>query len=240
MFEEAIQAYRKKHGFGTFSPKAVLFDMDGVLFDSMPAHASSWAKVCTEFGLEMTPEEAFMHEGRTGASTINILARRHWGREATEEEIRQIYAAKCEAFNACAEAGKMRGAEQVLAQAKAAGLNLFVVTGSGQKSLLDRLRENYPGIFADGHVISSKDVRHGKPSPEPYLKGLELAGAEPWEAVVVENAPLGVRSAVAARVFTIAVNTGPLPDHVLLDEGADLLFPGMDALAQSRFFETAV
>lgn len=106
MFEEAIRKYKEKHGFGTFSPKAVLFDMDGVLFDSMPAHACSWAKVCTDFGLEMSSEEAFMHEGRTGAATINILARRHWGRDATEEEIRQIYEAKCEAFNACAEAEK--------------------------------------------------------------------------------------------------------------------------------------
>lgn len=88
----------------------------------------------------------------------------------------------------------MHGAEDVLSQVQAAGLNLFVVTGSGQLSLLDRLQSNYPGFFASGHIISSKDVRHGKPSPEPYLKGLERANVAPWEAVVVENAPLGVRS----------------------------------------------
>ena len=77
---KSVELYLKKHGFTEFTPKAVLFDMDGVLFDSMPNHANSWATVCTEFGLTMTPEEAYMHEGRTGESTINILARRHWGR----------------------------------------------------------------------------------------------------------------------------------------------------------------
>jgi beta-phosphoglucomutase-like phosphatase (HAD superfamily) len=55
----------------------------------------------------------------------------------------------------------------------------------------------------------------------------------PDECVVVENAPLGVRAAKAAGIFTIAVNTGPLPDNALLDEGADLLFPSMQALSDA-------
>ena len=89
---KSADQYLKKHGFEAFTPKAVLFDMDGVLFDSMPNHARSWAEVCTSFGLKMTTEEAYMHEGRTGMSTINILARRNWHRDATPEEIQQIYA----------------------------------------------------------------------------------------------------------------------------------------------------
>lgn len=233
---QSVDLYLKKHGFEAFTPKAVLFDMDGVLFDSMPNHARSWAKVCTEFGLEMSPEEAYMHEGRTGASTINILTRRHWNRDATPDEIARIYEEKCRLFNACAEAPKMPGAPEVLQRVKNAGLTIVVVTGSGQKSLLDRLEHNYPGFFTPDLIVSSKDVKYGKPNPEPYLTGLEKAGVKPWEAIVVENAPLGVRAAVAARIFTIAVNTGPLPESALLDEGADLLFPSMQALADCGLF----
>lgn len=233
--QQAIKTYLKKHGFGVFAPKAVLFDMDGVLFDSMPNHARSWARVCTEFGLAMTPEEAYMHEGRTGTATINILARRYWNRDATPEECERIYEEKCRLFNQCPEAPKMPGAESVLAQVKAAGLGIVVVTGSGQLSLLDRLNHNYPGYFTPDLVVSSKDVKHGKPSPEPYLMGLAKAGLKPWEAVVVENAPLGVRAAVAANIFTVAVNTGPLPESALLNEGANQLYPSMQALADSGF-----
>lgn len=233
--QNTIDLYLKKHGFEAFTPKAVLFDMDGVLFDSMPNHAKSWAKVCTEFGLSMTPEEAYMHEGRTGASTINILTQRYWHRDATPEEVEHIYAEKCRLFNACPEAPKMPGAEEVLSRVRAAGLTIVVVTGSGQLSLLDRLNHNYPGYFKPELIVSSKDVKHGKPDPEPYLMGLKKAGLHPWEAIVVENAPLGVRAAVAANIFTVAVNTGPLPESALLQEGADILFPSMKAFAQSDF-----
>ena len=70
--------------------KAVLFDMDGVLFDSMPNHAYAWSHAMTQFGLEMTAYEAYLHEGRTGSGTINILAHRYWGRDATPEEIERM------------------------------------------------------------------------------------------------------------------------------------------------------
>lgn len=234
-FKVNIQSYFSKHpSFGNVGEhrlKAVLFDMDGVLFDSMPNHAKSWSKVCTEFGLHLSPEEVYMHEGRTGASTINMLTRRYWNRDATPEEIENIYQEKCRLFNQCPEAPKMPGALQVLEEVKNAGLTIVVVTGSGQKSLLDRLEHNYPGFFSPQLVVSSKDVKHGKPNPEPYLMGLEKAGVEPYEAMVVENAPLGVRAAVAANIFTVAVNTGPLPESALLNEGANALFTSMTAFA---------
>ena len=121
----------------------------------------------------------------------------------------------------------------MLKEVKNLGLTIAVVTGSGQQSLLQRLEDNYPGIFRPELIVSSKDVRHGKPNPEPYLLGLERTGLKPWEAIVVENAPLGVQAAVAAGIFTIAVNTGPLPESVLLQSGADLLFPSMTALAEA-------
>ena len=105
------------------------------------------------------------------------------------------------------------------------------MTGSGQKSLLERLQTNFPSIFREELMVTAFDVKKGKPDPEPYLMGLKKAGnLMPNESIVVENAPLGVRAGVASGCFTIAVNTGPLPDSALLDEGADILFPSMQAL----------
>lgn len=238
MYHEAIEKYLLGHGFDALRPRAVLFDMDGVLFDSMPNHARSWAQVCTEFGLEMSTEEAYLHEGRTGEATINILTRCHLHRDATPEEVQQLYEAKCRLFNACPEAPKMPGAEELLGRVKAAGLKIVVVTGSGQLSLLERLTTHYPGFFSPDLIVSSKDVRHGKPHPEPYLMGLQKAGVEPWEAIVVENAPLGVQAATAAHIFTVAVNTGPLQPATLTDAGADILFPSMQAFSDAwpQFF----
>ena len=58
--------------------------------------------------------------------------------------------------------------------------------------------------------------------------GLEMFGdMKPWNAIVIENAPLGVRAGVAAKIFTVGVNTGPLPDEALANEGANLVFTSM-------------
>ena len=205
--------------------KAVLFDMDGVLYDSMPNHAKAWSTAVTEFGLSMSPHEAYLHEGRTGHGTINILAQRHWGRNATTEEMERIYAAKSALFNTCPEPQPMPGAAQLLQSIRSLGLTIVLVTGSAQHSLLTRLAHDFPGIFSAERMVTAFDVKHGKPHPEPYLMGLEKAGVSASEAVVIENAPLGVEAAHAAGIYTIAVNTGPLSPKVLLDAGADIVLP---------------
>lgn len=229
MYLQAIEQYLAKHGYDKINLKAVLFDMDGVLFNSMPNHASSWHKVMERMGFGLSEQEAYMHEGRTGADTINIISRRERGHDATDEEIKAIYAAKSEEFNKCPPAERMPGAWEVLQKIKTDGLTRMVVTGSGQVSLLDRLNKNFPGIFQKELMVTAFDIKYGKPNPDPYLMALEKAGLQPNEAIVIENAPLGVQAGVAAGIFTIAVNTGPLPDQVLWDAGANLLFPSMPA-----------
>lgn len=227
MFKEAIDNYLYIHRHKSINLKAVLFDMDGVLFDSMPNHAESWHRVMKRFGFGLSREEAYMHEGRTGAATINIVSRRERGHDATEEEIKNIYQAKTEEFNKCPKAERMPGALEVLTKIKDAGLTPMVVTGSGQTSLLERLNHNFPNIFQAELMVTAFDVKYGKPNPEPYLMALKKGGFKANEALVIENAPLGIQAGVAAGIFTIAVNTGPLPDKVLLNEGANLLFHSM-------------
>lgn len=234
MYEKQLNEYLSKRGFGALSLKAVLFDMDGVLFDSMPRHAKAWLEVCRNHGLNISLEEPYLHEGRTGDDTIDIFARRFWGRPATDVEKHEIYEEKCRIFNAYpAEAPQMPGARELLTKVRDEGLKIVVVTGSGQESLLSRLENGYHGFFSRELVVSSHDTLRGKPSPDPYLKGLEKAGIAANEAVVVENAPLGVKAAVAAGIFTIAVNTGPLSPQTLSEAGANLVFPSMQALADA-------
>ncbi|MBM6883002.1 HAD-IA family hydrolase [Bacteroides caecigallinarum] len=232
MFEKAIKNYLEEKGYNKINLKAVLFDMDGVLFDSMKNHAKAWNKAMSIYGMNLSEEEAFMHEGRTGASTINIVCTRERGYNASEEEIKKIYQTKSEIFNSLPKAEPMPGAYTLLRNIKDSGLQPVLVTGSGQLSLLDNLNHHFPGIFQKEFMVTAFDVKYGKPNPEPYLMGLKKAGIEANEAIVVENAPLGVKAGVAAGIFTIAVNTGPLPDSALLDEEANLLFGSMLELSE--------
>lgn len=232
-FAEAIRCYLQRQGGTAICLKAALFDMDGVLFDSMPYHAEAWAQVMKHHGLHLTREEAFLHEGRTGKATINLVYRRQYGHDAPEELIQEIYNEKCEVFNRHPEPKAMPGASDLLRKVQADGILPVLVTGSGQHTLLDRLNHQYPGVFTRQRMVTAFDVKHGKPDPEPYLMGLQKAGVCAHEAIVVENAPIGVQAGHAAGIFTIAVNTGPLDGQVLLDAGADLLFPSMQALCDA-------
>ena len=229
-YQLSIVNYQLKYGFGQFSPKAVLFDMDGVIYDSMPNHSVSWHDSMKDFGLDMPYEGAYQYEGMRGVETIKTLARTQWNRELTDEEAAKMYAHKAEVFaQQCklTPAQIMPGIKTLMQHIKDNGWKICVVTGSAQHALLDKLLIDFEGLLKEELIVTAFDVTHGKPNPEPYLKGMQKCGVQPW------NAPLGVRASVAAQCFTIAVNTGPLPDEALLNEGADLIFPQMTLLAES-------
>lgn len=225
--------YFNQYGFEAQRLKAVLFDMDGVLFDSMANHTEAWTRAAAHHGLSMTREMVYMNEGRTGSGTINALAMEQWGRRATDSECEAIYATKSDIFNSLPPAHPMPGALELLRALQQANICIVLVTGSGQRSLLTKLNDAFPNIFVPERMVSAFDVKHGKPHPEPYLMGLTKAGVLASEAVVIENAPLGVEAAHQAGIFTIAVNTGPLANDVLAQAGANVVLPSVRALYEA-------
>jgi beta-phosphoglucomutase len=204
--------------------KAVFFDMDGVLYDSMPNHASTWIESFKSVGIDFPAYDAYMNEGRTGQSTIEIAFEKYSNRKATQEDMQSIYDLKTVLMDKAPFAPIMPKMQQVMQQTIAAGLKVIVVTGSKQPSLISRLKTDY-NIDRE-NIISGFDVKKGKPDPEPYLMALEKAQIKPNEAVVIENAPLGVISACGAKITTIAVNTGILKPEDLLNAGASIVFAG--------------
>jgi haloacid dehalogenase superfamily, subfamily IA, variant 3 with third motif having DD or ED len=230
MFTPEIEKFMRDKNYPAFNPKAVFFDMDGVLFDSMKFHAKAWVQALNKKNLPFTEQQAYMNEGRTGASTIDEVFMQEHGRPATEAEKQEIYKLKSSLFEAYGKTEQIPFVFHLLQKVKSQGLQIFVVTGSGQTTLIHNLDINFPGIFHKDKTITAYDVKNGKPHPEPYLKALKKSGVEPWEVVVIENAPLGVKSAHAAGLFTIGVNTGPLDPKVLTENGANLVFDDMKQL----------
>ncbi|MDD4822426.1 MAG: HAD-IA family hydrolase [Bacteroidales bacterium] len=211
--------------------KAVMFDMDGVIYDSMPNHVISWVETFNAFGLVIPESWAYMQEGRTGESSVQMVFAEQRDRKATKEETEAMYKLKCELFASRPKAEIMPGIRDLFAKVKNSGLAATIVTGSGQRTLLNKLNTDFPGMFQKELLVTAFDVKHGKPNPEPYLKGLGKLNVSAAEAIVIENAPLGIQAACAAGVFTVAVNTGPLPDQVLLDAGASMLFHSLSELS---------
>ena len=232
MYELAIKKYLEDHGFEALRPKAVLFDMDGVLYDSMPNHAIAWQESMARFGIHMTAEDAYATEGARGIDTIRQMVKRQQGRIIDEDEAQRMYDVKTQIFHSLPEAPIMPGVVSLMEKLHANDIHCGVVTGSGQRPLIQRILKDFGAYVDEAHITTAYDVKRGKPNPDPYIMGLQKAGnLMPYEAVVIENAPLGIRSGHAARIFTIAVNTGPLPDEELIVAGANLTFPTMQELS---------
>lgn len=233
-FSNEINRFIERHHYSCVAPRAALIDMDGTLYDSMPRHARAWHRMMTDLGVDCRLEEFFMYEGRTGASTINILFNRAFGRDATPDEVERYYRRKTELFAASpTPVEPMPGAREVMDIFCATGLRRVLVTGSGQNTLLNRLDTDYPGVFLPGMRVTSRDVVHGKPHPEPFIRAMQLAGVSPSQAIVLENAPLGVEAGDRAGAFTIGVTTGPVPRSALVDAGAAVVFDSMRQCAEA-------
>lgn len=227
----AIEEYLRHNSFATFEPQAALIDMDGTLLDSMKGHTLAWQRMISELGIPCTREEFYLYEGMTGEATIDMLFRRHFHRPATEKEMHDLYAIKTGYFNEMPKVPIVEGADRMIRTLRELGIERVLVTGSGQLSSLNRLNDDFPGGFSDKLRVTSHDVVNGKPSPEPYLKAMELAKTEPWQSIAIENAPLGVKSAATARAFTIAVTTGPIPAEEMWKAGADMVIESMNQFA---------
>lgn len=229
--EESIRKYMSRMGCGTMCCRAALVDMDGVLYDSMPNHVEGWYKTIEPLGIPCSREEFYLLEGSTRTRTINLLFNRAYGHDAPEEVSLALYAEKVRQFKLLPQAQMMPSADAMIATLLAHDVRTVLVTGSSQGTLLEQLDTDYPRAFNMPYRITGEDVKHGKPSPEPYLMGLQRAGVAAHEAIVIENAPLGVQAGVAAGVFTVAVNTGPISPQVLYDAGADVVFDSMPHFA---------
>lgn len=227
-----LKDYMQRRRYKRLQPLAALIDMDGTLYDSMDNHATAWEIMCSEAGLEATHDEFFMYEGMTGAQTIDLIMQRCRGRHATPEECTELYHRKTEIFKTLPDVKVMEGAKEMTDIMKEVGMRRVLVTGSGQNSLLNRLENDFPGIFEDGMRVTSRDVSHGKPHPEPFIRGMQLARVTPSQAIAVDNAPLGVKSAATSGAFTIGVVTGPVPRNELEAAGASIVYDSVRECAE--------
>jgi len=178
-----------------FSAKAILFDMDGVLMDSTPSVERVWRAWAAKHGLD--PERvAPLAHGRRSIETIRAVAPQL---DAGNENVvvEQMEIDDKEGVTA------LPGAAELLAHLPAE--RFAIVTSATRPLAVARL--GYAGIPVPPHMISADDVIHGKPSPEPFLKGAALLGFAPTDCLVFEDSPAGIASARSAGMKTIALQT---------------------------------
>ena len=189
---------------------ALLFDMDGVLIDSTPAVARVWASWARERGFD--PEEVVRKaHGRPSISTVRDYL------PDGDHEAENIIIEQRE-IDDMGGVVPLPGAFELLS---ALPLDRWAIVTSCTRPLAEA-RLTAAGLPRPRTFVTSTDVTHGKPSPEPYIKGAEILGFKPADCVVVEDAPAGIRAGKAAGSSVIGLRT-MLRDSELQTLGADWL-----------------
>ncbi len=202
--------------------RALLFDMDGVLVDSTPAVARVWTAWATERGLE--PDDVVRRaHGRPSIATIRELlpnGDHHAEDQAVEkaeiEDLQDIVA--------------LPGTKQLLSQLPAE--RFAVVTSATRPLAVARIQA--AGFAVPKYLVTASDIQHGKPHPEPYLRGASILGIAPADCVVIEDAPAGIQSGKAAGARVFALRTTAADDE-LRSAGADWIVDDCSALSLQPF-----
>jgi mannitol-1-/sugar-/sorbitol-6-phosphatase len=174
---------------------AIIFDLDGVLANSISVVEEAWAIWCAENGLDFDTVMRVVH-GRRKPEIVAIVAPNLDPREAIEP-LTALEAERIEAVR------KIPGATQLVANLPP---GRWAIATSGERAgALARLRQ--VGITPPAVLISAENVSLGKPNPEVYLKAAKGIGIDPEKCLVFEDAPAGVAAAQAAGMAAIAVLT---------------------------------
>lgn len=197
---------------------AVIFDMDGVLVDSMPYHADAWVTVFDDEGIKIRREDIYEIEGSNHNGIIGLIFRKA-GRIPESEDFFRLAEIKKEIFKKINKVTVFEGIHECIDSLKGKYL-LGVVSGSDKAVVNEFIERFFPDTFSV--VVTGNDVSEGKPSPEPYLKAVEMLNVRKDECIVIENAPLGVESAKRAGLYCIAIPTYVQPE---LLKNADKVLP---------------
>lgn len=211
--------------------RAVIFDMDGVITNTMPDHYAAWKKVMIDEGVHVTYHDIYCREGQPGIISVREVFRKY-GHEFEEKKARQILLKKEEYFKKTVRRRFVPGARRFIKKLYKDKFRLALVTGTSRHELHRILPDPLYELFSV--VVTGNDVKHGKPHPEPYMLSLSKLKIKPSEGVVIENAPFGISSAKGAGLRCLALTTS-LPAEYLKE--ADKIFTSFRDLADKARFQ---
>lgn len=181
---------------------AVIFDMDGLMFDSERIWRSLWGPTLAEFGLEEPPGMNRATFGTTGAVLVDAIRRCCGDGVDAEAVYREYYRVATERFKQGAP--KKPGLDELLAWLSGQGVPMAVASSSPMAIVESELGAGgVKGCFA--HIVSGQEVARSKPAPDIFLEAARRLGAGPARTLVLEDSFAGVRAGAAGGFVTVMV-----------------------------------
>ena len=207
--------------------KAVLYDMDGTVLDTMPLYERAWSYADEQFGLKGEIARLISTFAGMNNADIEAFVLSRTGNDFPYADFRRALAMKFDEIMTLEGIPCKAGAPEIFDRIREMGLRQILVTSSSPKRVFPYLTmAGIANAFDD--IVTGDMVVHGKPDPEIFLLGAKKAGCEPFECVVVEDAANGARAGIAAGMKTVMIpEYPPIPEDV-----AALLWHECQSLAE--------
>jgi len=186
--------------------RGVLFDLDGVIVDTLHYHYLAWKHMFEKYGARspVTELSTLLHEGRNSREILPMLMKEA-GVEIPEAERPAFIEEKRAYYRSIVKVTAYPGAFETIDELRKRGFKVGLVTACALKNMRHCLNDEQQAHFE--FIITGDEVPRAKPFPDPYLTAARQLGLSPQECVVVENAPLGIEAARAAGMYCVAIET---------------------------------
>ncbi|MGZ4933721.1 MAG: HAD family hydrolase [Halobacteriota archaeon] len=202
--------------------KAVIFDLDGVLLDSMPYYYEAWSAAFATQDIILNKNQFYEREGEQRIKSVREIFENDKGYRPSTRVSEDILNAMHNTFLESFQLKLFPCTRELLTALVEKRIALGLVTGSESLEQMFGPERDLLSLFSA--IVTGRETREGKPAPEPYELAIQRLGLPRSSCRAVENAPLGIRSAKAAGLFCFAVrNTSPLPAEKLKQAGADVV-----------------
>jgi beta-phosphoglucomutase len=198
--------------------KVFIFDMDGVITDTMPYHFKAWKYVFALSSINVTHEDIYKREGQKGIDSVREIFKEK-NVSFSENLAKKLLKEKEIHFKTIFKRRFILGSRSFIKVLSNKNYRLALVTGTSRHEAEELLPEDLWNSFEI--KVCGSDVQNGKPHPEPYLSALSRLKVSAKNAMVIENAPFGIASAKAAGLKCFALETS-LPKKYL--KQADAVF----------------
>jgi beta-phosphoglucomutase len=208
--------------------RGVLFDLDGVIVDTLHYHYLAWNHMFEKRGGTVSKHTVLLHEGRNSRESLPILMQ-ETGVTVPEEERAAFIEEKRAYYRSIVKVGYYPQAFKVIDQLRDRGYRVALVTACALKNMQHSLNGEQQAHF--DFIITGDEVSRAKPSPDSYLTAARQLGLKPEQCVVVENAPLGIEAAKNAGMYCVALETTLGREYLTL---ADCILQNIGELADAE------
>jgi beta-phosphoglucomutase len=184
--------------------RGVLFDLDGVIVDTLHYHYLAWKHMFGSLGGEVSERTVLLHEGRNSREILPILMQES-GVSIPADQQAGFIEEKRAYYRSIVQVRHYPGAFETIDRLKQRGYRVALVTACALKNMQHSLSSEQQAHF--DFIITGDEVPRAKPFPDPYLTAARQIEVKPEECMVVENAPLGIEAAKNAGMYCVAIQT---------------------------------